>query len=234
VGNRDGVIVDNWVEGAVDGIFMEISRGMTIAGNVLVRCNKGVRILNSADARIYNNTFVDTPASIERNGRIATGDRFGWHASTGPGLDQREGHVFVNNLLVASAAYRGPLLMVDQPAAFCEKHLPPQTKEMSSNVYVRAVSADSLPLVQWSPGATEDCVEKYPWLEYHSKQSPNSEFGKWGLDRTPASVFRAPDLDRYDLLEPLPAGEAIPDDVRKLLGWSEEEARTVGAYPRGR
>ena len=234
VGNRDGVIVDNWVEGAVDGIFMEISRGMTIAGNVLVRCNKGVRILNSADARIYNNTFVDTPASIERNQRTATGDRFGWHALTGPALDQREGHVFVNNLLVASAAYRGPLLGFDEPATLCAKLSRPQAKEVGGNVYVRAGAPDSLPLIVWSPAANEACVEKFASLEEFRRQVPGFEGGSRELDRTPASVFKGPDLGRYELLEPIAGGEAIPDDVRKLLGWSEEEARTVGAYPRGR
>jgi len=234
VGNRDGVIVDNWVEGAVDGIFMEISRGMTIAGNVLVRCNKGVRILNSADARVYNNTFVDTPASIERNQRTVTGDRFGWHAATGPDLDKREGHVFVNNLLVAGTAYRGPLLEFDEPAALCAKLSRPQAKEVSGNVYVRAGSANSLPLIVWSPAANEGCVEKFGSLEDFRKQVPGFERGGREFDRTPASVFKGPDLERYDLLEPITGGDAVPEDVRKLLGWSEEEARTVGAYPRAR
>jgi parallel beta-helix repeat protein len=72
VGNHDGIIVDNWVEGAIDGFFFEISNGAIVAGNVFVRCDKGVRVLNSANVRVYNNTFVDTPASFERNGRTAT------------------------------------------------------------------------------------------------------------------------------------------------------------------
>ena len=72
-----------------------------MAGNVFVRCDKGIRVLNAADVHVYNNTFVDTPASFERNERSATGDHFGWHPATGPDVDQREGHVFVNNLLVA-------------------------------------------------------------------------------------------------------------------------------------
>ena len=37
VGNRDGVFVNNWVEGALGGFFFEISRGATVAGNVFVR-----------------------------------------------------------------------------------------------------------------------------------------------------------------------------------------------------
>ena len=49
VGNRDGVIINNWIEGAVDGFFFEISRRATVAGNVFVRNDKGIRVLNSAD-----------------------------------------------------------------------------------------------------------------------------------------------------------------------------------------
>ncbi len=59
-----------------------------MAGNVFVRCNKGVRVLNSADVRVYNNTFVDTPASFERNERSAVGDHFNWHPATGPDVDR--------------------------------------------------------------------------------------------------------------------------------------------------
>ena len=91
VGNRDAVFVNNWIENAQDGFFFEISRGAIVAGNVFVRCNKGVRVLNSADVRVYNNTFVDTAASFERNERSATGDHFGWHPSTGPGVDAARG-----------------------------------------------------------------------------------------------------------------------------------------------
>ena len=58
VGNVDGVFVNNWVENAIDGFFFEISKGVVCAGNVFVGCNKGVRILNSSNARVYHNTFV--------------------------------------------------------------------------------------------------------------------------------------------------------------------------------
>ena len=116
VGNRDGVFMNNYVEGATNGFWFEISRGVTVAGNVFVRCDRGIYILNAADARVYNNTFLDAPAFFERNQRSATGDLFGWHPATGPDVDQREGHVFVNNLMVASEAFRRPLLQFGQPA----------------------------------------------------------------------------------------------------------------------
>ena len=232
VGNRDGVFVNNWIEGTMDGFFFEISRGVTVAGNVFVRCDKGVRILNAADARIYNNTFFDTRAAFERNERSATGDHFGWHPATGPDVDQREGHVFVNNLLVASAAYRRPLLQFEQPASLCSKLARPQATQVSGNVYVRARGADSLPLVIWSPVANESCVARFASLEEIRRQLPDFDSGGRELDRTPASVFKSPDLGRYELLEDLDAGEGIPVDIRKLLGWSQEDSRTVGAYPR--
>jgi CxxC motif-containing protein (DUF1111 family) len=51
---------------------------------------------------VYNNTFIDAPASFERTQRTATEGRFGWQPSTGPDVNQREGHVFANNLMVAT------------------------------------------------------------------------------------------------------------------------------------
>jgi hypothetical protein len=232
VGNHDGVVVNNWIEGAVDGFFFEISQGATVAGNVFVRCDKGVRVLNSANVHVYNNTFVDTRASFERTERSATGDHFGWHPATGPDVDKREGHVFVNNLLVASDAYREPLLQFEQPKALCAKLPRPQAKEVGGNVYVRATAA--LPLIVWSPAATDSCSTPLGSLDEFRKLMPAFEAGGRQIERTPRSIFKGPDLGRYELLEALPPGEPLPDDVRKLLGWTKEQATTAGAYPFGR
>jgi parallel beta-helix repeat protein len=230
VGNRDGVFVNNWIEGAIDGFFFEISRGVVVAGNVFVRNNKGVRILNSADARVYNNTFIDTPASFERNERSATGDHFGWHPATGPGVDEREGHVFVNNLIVASEAYRQPLLRFEQPKSLCEKLPRPQGKDVDGNVYVRIGSA--APLVTWSPAATDTCLTPVASLEAFRKIAASFDAHGQQIDATPRSILRSPELGRYDLIRALPgAGIEVPADVRKLLGWSDQDARTIGAYP---
>ncbi len=233
VGNRDGVFVNNYVEGAVNGFFFEISRGVTVAGNVFVRCDRGIYILNAADARIYNNTFVDAPASFERNQRSATSDLFGWHPSTGPDVDQREGHVFVNNLLVASEGSRRPLLRFEQPAMMCQKLPRPQAKEIAGNVYVRPVQpgAAAPPLITWAPAAAENCLATATSLEEFSKVAPSFETGARQLDRTPGSIFKSPLLGRYELLQAIPAGGTLPADVRKLLGWSEAAARSAGAYP---
>jgi hypothetical protein len=240
VGNRDAVVVNNWIEGAMVGFFFEISRGATVAGNVFVRCGRGLWALNSADVRAYNNTFVDTPASFERNERSATGDHFGWHPATGPGVDQREGHVFANNLMVASEAYHRPLLQFEQPRSLCAKLPRPQAKQVGGNVYVRASlpgesgATGAPPLILWSPTETESCVARLGSLDEFRKLAPAFEADARQFDRTPRSIFRGPDLGRYELLEALPGtveGETLPADVRKLLGWSEEDARSPGAYP---
>jgi hypothetical protein len=237
VGNRDGVFVNNWIEGAIDGFFFEISRGATVAGNVFVRCQKGIRILNSADVRVYNNTFVDTPASFERNERSATGDHFGWHPATGPDVDQREGHVFVNNLLVSSGAYRGPLLQFEQPPSLCARLPRPQAKEVDGNVYVRAGSPTPVPfqpLIVWGPVANGRCASTVSSLDDFRKLAPSFEGHGQQLDRTPRAIFKGPDVGRYELLRPLPltpGQNILPAEVRTLLGWSEEEARWPGAFP---
>ena len=232
VGNVDGVFLNNWIEGAQDGFFFEISKGALVAGNVFVRCNKGVRVLNSSGVRLYNNTFIDTPASFERNQRSAVGDHFNWHPATGPDVTEREGHVFVNNLLVASDAYKRPLLRLEQPKALCEKLKNPQVKELDANVYVRASGA-AAPLIVWSPAPTESCLAEHDSLEAFRKAVPSFETRARYLDASPGSVLKGPDLQNYELLRVLPgtAGVTLPADVRKLLGWTEADSRSPGAYP---
>jgi hypothetical protein len=155
VGNRDGVFVNNWVENALIGFFFEISKGATVAGNVFVGCGRGLWALNSRDVHAYHNTFVDSVASFERNERSAQGDHFGWHPQTGPDVDEREGHVFVGNLLVASESFGRPLLQLQQARGLCGQLTRPQATEVDGNVYVRAGGGG--PLAVWGPVADEGC-----------------------------------------------------------------------------
>lgn len=90
------------------------------------------------------------------------------------------------------------------------------------------------PLVEWSPAPTDTCVTRLASLDEFHKLLPAFEAGGRQLDRTARSIFRGPDIGHYDLLEALPkttGGELLPADGRKILGWSEEEARSPGAYP---
>jgi hypothetical protein len=107
-------------------------------------------------------------------------------------------------------------------------------KEVSGNVYVRATTSGLAvpPLAVWSPAATDSCLSTLGTLEEFRKQVPAFEAGSQQLDRTPRSVFKGPDLSQYELLQILPGTRApLPADVRKLLGWTEEEAGSPGAFP---
>jgi hypothetical protein len=233
VGEVDGVFVDNWIEGAVDGFFFEISKRAICAGNVFVRCDKGIRVLNSADVRVVHNTLVDTVASFERTERSAVGDHFGWHPATGPDVDHREGHVFAGNLLVADDSYPMPLLRFEQPKALCERLARPQVKELDGNVYVRRGEAASGPLIVWSPAAGESCQAEVSSLEALQKLAAGLEAHGQYLNGYHGPVFRSQELANYELLRgPWAApAESLPTEIRRLLGWQESEARSPGAFP---
>lgn len=233
VGNVDGVFVDNWVQGCVDGFFFEISKGAVVAGNVFVDCDKGARVLNSSNVRLYHNTFVNTVAAIERTERSAVGDHFGWHPSTGPGVDQREGHVFVGNLLAADAEFSKALLRFDQAPVLHGKLTTPQVAQLDNNVYLRAGDAAGRPLIVWAPAVGRDeqiefktptALQKlFPAFEAHS-QLINGEL--W-------SLLRSPELQRYEPIRRLPVDAPLPPDILQLLGWPRQETYAPGAYPVG-
>jgi parallel beta-helix repeat protein len=238
VGNHDGAIVDNWVENALNGIFIEISRGATIAGNVVVNSGRGLDVLNSADVRAYNNTFVNSRVTFERNERVAAGDTFDWHVTTGPGLEEREGQIFVHNLMAATDAFRGPLLEFAQKPPLCGKLEHPQAKEVDGNVYIRppliAGSGTPAPLIVDAPAAGENCSAKAASLAEFRKLEPAFEQNGVQIDQSPRSVLKGPDLGHFELQRAVanaPATDLLPADVRALLGWNEAEAKTPGAYP---
>jgi len=232
VGNHDAVFVDNWVENALVGFFFEISKGATVAGNVFVGCERGLWALNSRDVHAYHNTFVDSVASFARNERSATGDHFGWHPSTGPDVDEREGHVFVGNLLVATASFHEPLLRFEQAKGLCGTLTRPQATEVDGNVYVRAGSDG--PLFVWSPTAGEGCRSEVASLEDLRALVPGVESRGRSFAGWAGALFRSPELSRFELARPLPGLSGVDDlpaEVRRLLGWKEGDARTPGAYP---
>jgi len=237
VGNRDAVIVNNYVENAIDGIFIEISRGATIAGNVVVNSQHGLRTLNSADVHAYNNTFVNARVSFERNDRVAQGDTFDWHVTTGPDLDQRDGQIFLHNLMAATDSYHDPLLTFLQKSSLCGKLKNAQAAEVDGNVYIRAAftaSGAPPPLIVYAPSEGENCTSRLASLDDFRKLVPAFETNGVEIVRSPRSVLKGPDRGNFELQRALPNAPArnfLPPEVRSLLGWTEEEAKTPGAYP---
>ena len=223
VGNHDAVFVNNWIQDSLVGFFFEISKGATVAGNVFVRCGRGLWSLNSSNVRAYHNTFVDTPASFERNERSAQGDHFGWHPKTGPDVDEREGHAFVGNLLVATESFRQPLLRFEQPKALCGRLTRPQSTQVDGNVYVR-YGETKAPLLVWSPVAGDACQLELASLDDLRKAQPALEaHGRVYADYAGA-LFRSTELQNYELAQPLPGFQAS----RRPAGRGGEAARLAG------
>ncbi len=233
VGNQEGVFVHNWVQGCQDGFFFEISKGAICAGNVFVDCQNGIRVLNSSNVRVWHNTLVNSTVSFERTNRSAAGDLFGWHSATGPAVDQREGHVFVGNLLAADARFARPLLRFDQMRSLCGTLTRPQVTQMDGNLYVRGGEGGARTLLVWSPVAGENCVAEFKTLAELQGLHPELETRGRVLNADLRSVFRSPDLGHYQWIGPV-AGPAaagpLPDEVQRWLGWPRQGTLKPGAY----
>lgn len=249
VGNVNGRFINNWVEGVgtikgtdntdpfrreYHGFFFEISKGAICAGNVFVNCAQGIFVLNSSNVQMYQNTLVNSRVRIERTERSAVGDHFGWHPSTGPDVDKRYGHVFMNNLLTSDIYINRPLFATNQPQSLCERLNKPQVDKLDYNVFVRKNQMDAKPLISWSPAKNETCRESFDSpAELHEKYpefSANSVF----FDQYTGPLFKSSELGNYQILEAFPGSSRaarLPKSVPDLLGWSAKKTGFPGAYP---
>jgi hypothetical protein len=233
VGNVDGVFVNNWVERTNDGFFFEISKGAICAGNVFVNCNKGIRILNSSKVQVYQNTFYNSVAHFERTERSAVGDHFGWHPSTGPDVEERHSHVFVNNLLVADESFNGPLLQFQQSAVLKDRLKDPHVKTLDGNVYVRRPGAKVQPLLSWGPVQNEKGSVDIVGLDELSKLTPGLEANGLAFPDYRGPLFRSSDLGNLELLSAFPGakvGVPVPAAIQALLNSKQDSAIFPGAY----
>lgn len=234
VGNRDGVIADNWIEGTQDGIFFEISEDVLVTGNVLVDNDKGLRVLNAAGVRAVHNTFLNSRASFERDGRGDGDDHFGWHVTTGPGVEERDRHVFLNNLLVADVGHPHPLLQFQQPEAYCERLPEAMADRIDGNVYVRpSVGASTPPLVRWSPAGGDGCREDFTSLDAFREAHGAFEAAGDARDLDPRSLFRGYDLGHLAPREALGTPVPLDEATAQALGEAGARRGSAGAYPAG-
>jgi hypothetical protein len=236
VGNVDGVFINNWIQDCYDGFFFEISKGAICAGNVFVNCAKGVRVLNSADVHVYQNTFVNTVASFERTTRSAVGDHFDWHPATGPGVDERDGHRFAGNLLTATEDFEKALLRFEQVEELCGVLTEPAAEEVDHNVFVRqSTGTGPEGLIVWCPAKNEKCRVHLESPETLHKLDPRFSGDDSYLQGYFGPLFRGAQLSHYDLHPDFPAAKSdykLPDRVRKLLGWEDIKTLSPGAYQR--
>ena len=216
---------------------------MVVAGNVFVNNEVGIRILNSSGARVYHNTFVNSPALFARDPRSNIGDHFGWHPTTGPGVDERVGHVFEGNLMVADNAPvagrwsppRLALLRFEQPPMLLRQGDRPDVQQGGRQCLCAhgAAEAANRPLVSHAV-ADANCMSFFDTLDDFRKAVPGVE-AKARLHQPQRCVFRSPEMRRFEpvgLLAAVPA-QPVPAEARKVLGWPDVP-HVPGAYPASR
>lgn len=231
VGNVDGVFINNRIERTDNGFFFEISKGAICAGNVFVECTTGVHILNSSDVRVLGNTLVNSRLRVVRTTRGIAGDHFGWHPSTGPGIDERHGHEVSGNLFYADESFEQPLLQVEQGAGLVGMVTSSQLMMVARNAYVRRDSAAASPLITWV--ATDGTAAAYT----HPSELAESDRGfgggseAWIGERR--QVFVGERLGQFELAPGTPVRQiapAYPDEIRELMGWSGSSPFVAGAF----
>lgn len=232
VGNNDGVFVNNWVQDCINGFFFEISNGARCVGNVFLNNTRGIFILNSADVKVWHNTFINSPANFGRTNRQA-GDHFGWHAATGPDVSERKSHVFVGNLLIADEHFTEPLLQVWQTGDLCGKLTTSPLEQLDGNVYFQP--NDTLNVFTYSPSKAENCMSNFKRIS--DLQTINSEFETQGkmYNADMRSVIKSPELKNYTLMKPyqnLIVNIPLPAEIKELME-QDSDIRTPGAYQVG-
>lgn len=254
VGNVDGRFINNYVTGIgtnkgnlpnyaimwpnYSGFFFEISKGAICAGNLFEDCDQSVFVLNSCDVQIYQNTFINSTVCIRRDLRSAVADHFGWHPATGPDVDKRFGHVFVNNLLVGDKNFKVPLMLVGQHPGLCGKLRDSQLKQMDYNVMVKDPESPEKILVRWSPSDTPgnpgNCETAIETLDALKKVFDGSSTNSQYYNNLNLQVFKSRELGNYQLLpgfKGAKAASALPVQIQKLLGITNKVIPYVGAYP---
>lgn len=249
VGNVDGHFLNNWVEGVGDntgpgsknrmwpsnnGFFFEISKGAICAGNVFVNCDHGIMILNSSDVQVYQNTFVNSTACIGRDKRSAQGDHFGWHPSTGPDVDQRYGHVFVNNLLTGDAYFTRPLMIVWQHPDLCQQLNKSPLKQYDYNVYVKDANSGFNVLLYWSPANDAECQKAVESSDGLKRVFEGSSGNSKVFESFNMPLFKSIELGNFELNKAFPGANnavVLPPEIQKLLGLPAKYKPYTGACP---
>jgi len=169
-------------------------------------------------------------ACISRNERSAQGDHFGWHPSTGPDVDERVGHEFVNNLLYADESYNRPLLYIWQPATICDSISDSQVLKLDYNVYIHKSSDPHKPAFIWSPADNEHCQYLFDTYDEFAVTFPQyTEHSKYYKSYY-GPLFKNIELHNLELLKDFPAAKAgteLPIYIEKLIG---KRYKSVGAY----
>ncbi len=249
VGNVDGIFTNNRLQNvgrlyksqnqerawsSDNAFFFEISKGVTVAGNEFINCDQAILILNASDAKIYQNTIINSGVSINRTSRSAQGDHFGWHPASGPDVDERHGHVFVNNLVVGTATHPRLLINITQGRELCSRLKDNPVEDMDGNVFVYNTGLNR-DIIGWSPIADEEyCSKSFKNIAALREALPgmNKNSREWNYGSI--ALFKGEQTGNYELLPSFPGHNnaiTLPAEVQKILKLTKRQKPYVGAHP---
>ncbi|MFW5699278.1 MAG: right-handed parallel beta-helix repeat-containing protein [Bacteroidota bacterium] len=246
VGNVDGVFTNNWLENvgnyregfsgervwpSQNAFFFEISKGVIIAGNVFVNNDHGMLILNSSDVKAYNNTFVNSVAVFARDRRGEGADHFDWHIESGPAVDKRYNHEFVNNLVVGSEDYTRPQLFVWQLPNQCQELEVPAMAKLDHNAYVKLNNTDA-PVVWMNQKIGDQCQFKFKSAAEINQTKNDWASGSVSFKDYNGQLFNSMELKNFKLLDGFKGSEAampLPKEIQEVLG-DDVPKKFIGAY----
>ncbi|QQS37009.1 MAG: right-handed parallel beta-helix repeat-containing protein [Ignavibacteriales bacterium] len=247
VGNVDGVFVNNWIQDvgrndyeirtdqvwpSDNGFFFEISKGAVCAGNVFVNCDHGIMVLNASDVKVYNNTFYNSIVCFGRNERSAQGDHFGWHPATGPDVDERFGHEFVNNLMYCSENFNRPLMFVWQPVSLCSKLSKDQLAKFDYNEFVYNSDKKKSSMILWSPANNDKCQSAFNSIDELKNLYPGYLLKSSNVFDFQGTLFKSVELGNFQLSKNYKRinGSTLPDNIMKAVRLSGKVKPYIGAY----
>jgi hypothetical protein len=235
VGNDDGYFINNRVQDLnQSGLFFEISDGLTVAGNIFEDCDQSMFILNASNVKAYNNTFINSRVNIRRDSRGDQLGVFGWHVTLGPGVEEREGHEFVNNLFYMTKDKNSAMVQTGQPASMCERLTKPHLKKFDSNIYVRDIEegTEKAATIQWGPYPGERCQIDIFNPEELNAMHPEFASNCQYFENAEGMLFVDRENNDYQLtLDFTLTGGAspIPANILVLLGLDADTEPFVGA-----
>ncbi|MBN2523621.1 MAG: right-handed parallel beta-helix repeat-containing protein [Bacteroidales bacterium] len=247
VGNVNGIFVNNWLENVgnarnekysvfqyMSGFFFEISKGAICAGNVFLNCDNGSFVLNSCDVELYQNTYINSKAAFGRTDRNPADDHFGWHSETAPGVGERDGHCFMNNLMVRDDKLYAPLLEVWQLPVLCDTLHTLQLGMMDHNVYVKHAEKDTSALIVWSTVDEDSCLYLFNSPSELNEKHPAFSAHDMYFDHYEQTVFQDTATKNFRLSDDFPglrAAGMLPAKISKILGIETGTDNYIGAYP---
>jgi hypothetical protein len=161
-----------------------------------------------------------------RNERSAVGDHFGWHPSTGPDVQERVNHEFVNNLLTSTEDYNRPQLFVWQREALCDDLKELTISQLNNNVYVKENSVQ--PLIWFHQSLNGNCKTAFDSPTELHKVLPSYSANSTSLINYTGPLFKGSHVKNYKILKNFSSGTmaaGLPKYIKKY-----RSKATIGAY----